>query len=39
MLAGVGATLVGQVTVGHPAGSYVTRKSSYFDLVQKLVAT
>ena len=38
VLAGVGATLVGLVKVGHPAGSYVTRKSRYFDLVQKLMA-
>ena len=36
-LAGVGATLVGWVRVGHPSGSYVTRKSTYFDLVQKLM--
>ena len=29
-LAGVGATLVGWVRVGHPSGSYVTRKSTLF---------
>ena len=37
-LAGVGATLVGWVRVGHPSRSYVTRKSTYFDLVQKFIA-
>ena len=37
-LAGVGATLVGWVRVGHASRSYVTRKSTYFDLVQKFIA-
>jgi hypothetical protein len=37
-LAGVGATQVGWVRIGHPSGSYVTRKSTYFDLVQKFIA-
>jgi hypothetical protein len=30
--------LNGLVKVGHPAGSYVTRKSTYFDLVQKFIS-
>lgn len=38
VLAGAGAALVGLVKVGHPAGSYVTRKSTYFDVVQKFIA-
>src|ERR1017187_443093 len=30
--------LNGWVRVGHPAGSYVTRKSNFFDLIQKFIA-